>query len=242
MGAWLEELKEPVGREMSQMQDLQLSDLDLRGQLTRHIAEFGHAPTNEQLAATMQLPVSEIEASLRRLHDAHALLLHPHTCAPWVVHPFALSPGACWVHAADEGWWANCLYCGMGIAAALETDADIHTRYGGEDEPVVVAIRNGRVMQPDLIFHLATPVRHWWDNVIHACASFQPFRDDQVIDGWCSRHGFERGAVLPLSRLWPFAVEWYGSYLSKPWRKRSPEEIADLFLRHGLVGEFWNIR
>jgi hypothetical protein len=224
---------------MSQTLELQSGDLDLRGRLTRHIAEFGHAPTNEQLAAAMQTDVSEIEASLRRLHNAHALLLHPHNCAPWVVHPFALSPGSCWVQIADRGWWANCLYCGMGIAAALRRDADIHTRFGGESEALLIQVRSGELLQTDLLFHLATPVREWWDNVIHACASFQPFRSEQEVRSWCTRHAFDRGAIVPLGRMWHFAAEWYGSYLSEPWRKRWREEIADRFSRHGMTGEFW---
>ena len=78
-----------------------------------------------------------------RYDAAHALLLHPGTSRPWVVHPFALSPGSCWVQTNDTGYWANCLYCACGIAAALECDATIHTRYGGEAQPVVYQVRNG---------------------------------------------------------------------------------------------------
>ncbi|MEO5821639.1 MAG: hypothetical protein ABIT71_14150 [Vicinamibacteraceae bacterium] len=46
---------------------------------------------------------------LRRLQDAHALQLHPLGCRPWVVHPFALAPGSCWVQTPRIGYWAQCL-------------------------------------------------------------------------------------------------------------------------------------
>ena len=94
-------------------------DETVRGALTRAIARLGHAPEIDALAAELSRPSSEIARSLQRLADAHALLLHPGTTRPWVVHPFALSPGSCWVETARGGYWANCLYCACGIAAAM---------------------------------------------------------------------------------------------------------------------------
>lgn len=223
---------------MSQLNDF---DFQVRGVLTRQIADLGHAPARQDLAAMLRTAPAEIDRSLQRLHDAQALLLHPHCCEPWVVHPFALSPGSCWVEVGERGWWANCVYCAMGIAAAVGSDAAIHTRLGGEREPLTIAIRNGEVREAELLLHLATPVRHWWDNVIHACASFQPFRTEAEIESWCSRHAFARGAVVPLGTMWRFASEWYGSYLTEPWRKRSRQQIAELFERFGFHGDFWKV-
>ena len=157
------------------------------------------------------------------------------------MHPFALSPGSCWVEIAHRGWWANCLYCGLGIAAAVGGDAEISTRIGGEREQVVVQIRNGAVQERDLLFHLSTPPRHWWDNVIHAFASFQPFRSEEEIDRWCTRHALPRGAVVPLPQLWEFARDWYGAYLEEPWRKRSAQDAEQLFRRHGFTSPFWSL-
>lgn len=216
-------------------------DLAVRGALTRAIAALGHAPPNVRLAQTLGVPLTEFEEALQRLHHAHALLLHPHSCVPWVVHPFSLSPGSCWVESGAGGWWANCLWCGMGIAAALRRDAAIHTRIAGEREPVVIHIRDGKVQESGLLFHLSTPVRSWWDNVIHACASFQPFRAERDIDDWCERHALQRGAVMGLPVLRDFAEDWYGKYLEEPWRRRTPREVSALFLRHGLTGDFWQV-
>lgn len=141
----------------------QLSDFDshVRGELTRAIAELGYAPTNDELARRVGGSVGTVEAALDRLHASHSLLLHPHRRTPWVVHPFALSPGSCWVQAAKRGWWANCLYCGMGIAAAIREDVSIHTRIGGEAEEIVVNIVDGVPIETDLLFHLSTPVQEW---------------------------------------------------------------------------------
>lgn len=118
-------------------------------------------------------------------------------------------------------------------------DADIATRLGGEREPVVVHVRGGGVLERELLFHLSTPPRHWWDNVIHACASFQPFRSEGEVRAWCARHALPEGAIVPLPQLWDFARDWYGDYLREPWRKRSAADAQELFRRHGFTSPFW---
>lgn len=222
------------------MAKLSLADQDLRGLLTRAIAKLGHAPPLHDLAGVAGATVQEVEAALQRLHDAHALLLHPHRCEPWAVHPFALSPGSCWVETAERGYWANCLYCGLGIAAALKSDARITTRFGGEGQTACFRVEGGGLADTGSVFHLSTPIRHWWKNVIHACATFQPFQSETDVDPWCRRHAMPRGQVMTLDALWRFAVDWYGAYLQEPWRKRSPEQVRTLLDSHGLTGEFWS--
>ncbi|MEA3041293.1 MAG: hypothetical protein QOC65_782 [Sphingomonadales bacterium] len=223
------------------MSALTLFDQDLRRLLTRMIAERGHAPSAAELADAAGTDEEAVLAALRRLHDAHALLLHPHRSEPWAVHPFALAPGGCWVETQQMGYWANCLYCGLGIAAALGRDATLTARIGGEGEPAVYRVRGGMLIDTDGVFHLSTPVARWWDNVIFACSTFQPFREESEIDPWCARHRLPRGAVMTLDALWRFASDWYGTYLQEPWRKRSIEEVRALFARHRLTGPFWEV-
>ena len=205
------------------------------------IAELGYAPSTSQMALRLNLSPAEIDASLQRLHEEHALLLHPDGRRPWVVHPFALSPSNCWVQTPDQGYWASCLYCGFGICAATQCDAVITTRYGAESETARYIVQDGQVQASDDVFHLSTPVRNWWDNVIHACASFQPFCCEADADDWCKRHNLPRGEVMTISELWNFAQDWYGTYLTQDWRKRSREEVRALFSRHGLNSDFWKI-
>lgn len=213
----------------------------VRGELTRQIAERGYAPSSDQIAILIGCSKLDIEEALLALHSSHSLLLHPHKIVPWVVHPFALYPASCWVQIGNRGYWATCLYCALGIASALKADADIYTRFGGESGECVVRVREQKVMENDIVFHLSTPLNEWWDNVIHACASFQPFRHEGEVEIWCERHAMRKGAVVPLPQLWQFASAWYGDYISRPWRKRSVEEIRELCRLHGLEGPFWSV-
>jgi len=217
------------------------NDERLRGLLTRMIADIGHAPNEDQLASEAGTTVESVRASLRRLADAHALLLHPNSTRPWAVHPFALAPGSCWVSTPRKGYWANCLYCGLGIAAALKCDAVITTRLGGEEETAKYEVRDGKVSPTDHLFHLSTPAARWWDNVIFACSTFQPFRTERDIDAWCVAHDLPRGAVMGIPQLWRFVQDWYGSYINQPWHKRTATEVREIFHRHDLNGTFWSV-
>jgi hypothetical protein len=213
----------------------------LRGVLTRRIAATGAAPAIDELATLIGATTAETERRLRALHDRHALLLHPDRCEPWAVHPFALAPGSCWVQTNERGYWANCLYCAFGIASALRSDAVVSTRFGGEAESVRYVISNGEPDRRDDVFHLSTPAARWWDNVIFACSSFQPFASEADIDPWCGRHHLPRGAVLSIPHLWAFARDWYGGYVHKPWRLRTKDDAMAIMTRHGLTGPFWTL-
>jgi hypothetical protein len=221
--------------------ELLSGDEAVRGALTRRIAMLGYAPTLEALADSLGRERDDVGAALLRLHDTHSLLLHPGSLLPWVVHPFALAPGGCWVQTTQHGYWANCLYCAFGIVASLRTEATITTRLGGEAEAVEFRVSLGNIDPAGLVFHLSTPAARWWDNVIFACSSFQPFRNESEVDAWCARHALPKGAVLTMTQLWGFASEWYGDYVHGLWRKRSVVEIRALFARHGLTGAFWEI-
>jgi hypothetical protein len=220
---------------------LSAEDQALRGVLALAIAETGHAPSSAALAERVGVTVAEAEAGLRRLHDAHALLLHPRNNRPWVVHPFALSPGSCWVQTPRLGYWPNCFYGAFGIAAVLSSAAITTPPIGGEAETVRYVVADGHPRRSTDVFHLSTPVAQWWDNVVFACASFQPFHAERDIDAWCARHAMPRGEVLAMPELWAFASDWYGHHLDQPWRKRSLEDVRALFARHGLTSEFWKI-
>lgn len=213
----------------------------VRSHLTKQIADRGHAPSNDELATSVGCSVEQVEEALVALHATHSLLLHPHKIEPWVVHPFALYPASCWVQTEGRGYWATCLYCAFGIAAALKSDADIFTRFGGEGTQCIVRVRDQDVLEKGLVFHLSTPISQWWDNVIHACASFQPFHNEDEVDNWCQRHAMPKGAIVPLPQMWRFASAWYGDYISQPWRKRNLQEIREVLESNNLRGPFWNI-
>ena len=209
--------------------------------LIRHILDHGCAPSREELGRLLDLPEPALVQGLRRLAEDHGVVLHPHQPEVWAIHPFSLAPTSFWVRSGDQGWWGNCGWCSLGIAALLDRDVTISTSFGAEGRPVDLHIRAGHILEGEYLLHFPTPMRNCWDNVIHACANMLVFEGEAEVDAWCRRHRMPRGDTQPLARFWPFAREWYGRHLDPQWRKWSSEEAAALFQRHGLAGDTWAI-
>lgn len=67
------------------------------------------------------------------------------------------------------------------------------------------------------------------------------FRSEEHLEEWRSERSWERGAVLTLEQQWDLARKWYVNRLDADWRRRSPEEIEELFAGCGLTGPFWKL-
>ena len=69
------------------------------------------------------------------------------------------------------------------------------------------------------------------------------FRSEEHIDRWCTQWRFERGAVLSLETGWRLAHAWYAEDRRNPeWRRRTVDEVEDLFSQLGLTSPFWALR
>lgn len=216
-------------------------DAELHRQLLLAIVETGRAPGLDALADAAGIGRAALPSAMQRLAEQHAVVLQPGSSEPWVVHPFSLSPTHVWVRTPRGAWWAPCCWCALGIAALTGGHADIRTRFGAEDDEVVLEVRDGRVSAPDVLVHFAIPPRDAWRNVIHYCATVLPFRSEPELQAWCDRHRIARGAAVPLAQVMDLARAWYGSHLDRDWHKWSVTEARTIFQRVGLVGPFWDL-
>jgi hypothetical protein len=205
------------------------------------LRQTGYAPSRHEVSATLAKPVKEIDETLYRLAESHGVVLHPHICEPWVIHPFSSSPTATWVQQGSQGWWAPCIWCGCGIAALVGGNAVIHARLGGEMEDIDIHIDNGKVVENDLWVHFAVPPRAAWDNVHHFCATALPFRQAAGAQMWSQRHGIPAGLAVPSTQVQDLGREWYAHHCDRDWRKWSVAEAIKIFEKVGLVGTFWSL-
>lgn len=209
--------------------------------LVTGLLQTGKTPTTTELGALLGEPPTLIEESYRRLDATHGLVLHPHRCEPWIVHPFSTSPTHTWVASSQRGWWAPCLWCGLGVAALHGGDVTIHTRIGAEDEPVSIQIRAGRPVDTTLWVHFPEPPRLAWGNVHHFCARLVPFHRPVDAEAWAARHGFSPGEILPVTKLGELASRWYGRHADPNWKKWTGAQAVEIFRACGLVGDFWSL-
>ena len=141
-------------------------DVALRNLTYRMFVDLGRAPTLAEVASGAGLQEQAAAAAWQRLHDAHALVLHPGTSELRMANPFAAQPTAYRVHAAGRDWFANCAWDAFGICAALDVDGRIVTACADCESEITVEVRNRQPDDATLVFHCLVPAVQWWDDIV----------------------------------------------------------------------------
>jgi hypothetical protein len=141
------------------------NDRGLRNTTYRLFVELGRAPTAEEVAATHRSSTAAVKAAWRRLHDAHALVLHG-AGEIRMANPFSAVPTAYRVHAANRWWYGNCAWDAFGICAALHVAGEIETSCADCGEAIEIAVRDRQPSSETLLFHCLVPAAAWWDDIV----------------------------------------------------------------------------
>jgi alkylmercury lyase-like protein len=140
--------------------------LALRNHVYRRYVELGRAPTLDETAAELGLSSEETANGLRRLHEAHALVLEPGRLEIRMVNPFSAVPTPHRVKAAGRAWYANCAWDAFGIPAALGSDGRISSSCPDCGEAIEIDVIDGAPVPDRDVVHLLVPARHWWDDIV----------------------------------------------------------------------------
>ena len=141
-------------------------DLRIRNHLYASFVSTGNTRTPSQAAADLDLSESEVEEAYRRLHDAHALVLHAGTTRIRMLNPFSAVATPHHVEADGRSWFANCAWDALGIPAALHTDGAIRSACADCGDPLEVEVRDGDLVRgADLLVHFVVPARRWWADI-----------------------------------------------------------------------------
>jgi hypothetical protein len=135
-----------------------MEDLELRNLVYRRFVELGRAPTLDELGAT--------EAQLRRLHDAHMIVLEPDRPEIRMANPFSAVPTPYRVEADGRSWFANCAWDAFGIPIALGADGHVSATCPDCGEPIEIDLVGGRPKPADAVFHVLVPAGSWWDDIV----------------------------------------------------------------------------
>ncbi len=140
-------------------------DRQVRWRIYEHFAATGRAPDTTDLAGRTGLTAPLVEASLRRLADAHAIVLAPGSTSIWMAHPFSAVPTAYPVVAAERTYWGNCAWDALGIPALLGVDTETRTQCADSGEPLTLRVRDGQLASDTGVVHFAVPPRRFWENI-----------------------------------------------------------------------------
>lgn len=141
-------------------------DLTIRYQIYRFFAEQCRAPSYQEIALLQNAENESVRVSFHQLHDRHMLFLNPGTDAIRMANPFSAIPTRFKVKSGTKEWWANCAWDSLGIAAALNIDAQIEAGYSDHQGTVELAVNHGAVDGKNHLIYFPLPCRQWYDDLI----------------------------------------------------------------------------
>lgn len=220
---------------------LRITNAALHHFLLTEIIGSGIAPSNETMARHFGTSVTEVLTALRALEEYHGVVLHPDKSSVWVIHPFSLAPTNFYIRSDRGEWWGNCAWCSLGVAALVGGNTTITTTIGAEGFRQDIHIRNGEIVESELLIHFPIPMQKAWENVIYTCSTMLIFKTEEQIEGWSKRHNIPIGDIQPIAKIWDFAQKWYGNHLAEDWKKWTVTEARSLFDEHELSHAVWNL-
>lgn len=141
-----------------------LDDSTLRLHIYDEIVRTSEAPSVVALARQFGVAVEDVGAALRRLHDAHMLVLQP-SGELLMASPFSAVPTPFVTAVGERRWFGNCIWDALGILATLHANGRVFTSCAGCGDAMVLEVRDGLV-SGDGIIHFALPARRWWDDIV----------------------------------------------------------------------------
>lgn len=126
----------------------------------------GSVPAVSDLAAAVGRPRVEIEESLRRLAEAHVLVLQQESGEILMAAPFSAVPTPFVVETPRFRAYGNCIWDALGIAAMVRSDAVVHTTCGCCGEAMQLHVEDDSLREREGIVHYAIPALQWWSDIV----------------------------------------------------------------------------
>ncbi len=122
-------------------------------------------PSAEDVAEDLAIPTEEAEAAFRRLAESRVIVLMPGTLEIWMAPPLSGVPTSFRVEAPRGSYWGNCIWDGLGTVAMLGGTGSVETHCPDCEEPMVLRVETGELVDGEGVAHFAVPAARWWDNI-----------------------------------------------------------------------------
>ena len=147
------------------MDSEQTLDTAVRLEVYRLFVREGRAPVPAEVAETLATDQASVEDSLRRLAEAHELVLAPGTPYIWMAQPLSAIPTPFQVEVGGRRFFGICIWDALGVVAMLGGTGTVTTWCPDCHEPMSVAIADNGLASGEGVVHFAVPAAHWWDDI-----------------------------------------------------------------------------
>jgi hypothetical protein len=147
------------------MDSEQTLDTAIRVEVYRSFIDQRRPPVPAEVAQMLAKDQATVEESLRRLQEAHALVLAPGTPYLWMAPPLSAIPTPYRVEISGRHFFGNCIWDALGIVAMLGGTGTVSAWCPDCHEQMSVAVAENRLASGDGVVHFAVPAAHWWDDI-----------------------------------------------------------------------------
>lgn len=147
------------------MDSEQALDTAVRLEVYRFFIDQGRPPVPAEVAETLAADHASVEDSLRRLAQAHVLVLAPGSPYIWMANPLSAIPTPFQVEVGGRRFFGNCIWDALGVVAMLGGTGTVTTWCPDCREQMSVTVTENRLASGDGIVHFAVPAAHWWDDI-----------------------------------------------------------------------------
>ena len=143
-------------------------ELELSAKLAiyQHFASEGGRPSVHDIAARVGAAVPQVREIFRRLREQRVLVLEADGESIRMAPPFSGVPTQHRVTAAGVSYYANCAWDALGIPAALQRPATVHSRCEQSLEPLELTVSTDGPEPCGWLFHCVVPAAQWWDDIV----------------------------------------------------------------------------
>jgi hypothetical protein len=147
------------------MDSEQALDTAVRLEVYRFFTDQGRPPVPAEVAETLATDQASIEDSMRRLDEAHALVLAPGTPYIWMAQPLSAIPTPFRAEVGGRRFFGNCIWDALGVVAMLGATGTVTSSCPDCREPLSVTVAENRLASGEGVVHFAVPAVHWWDDI-----------------------------------------------------------------------------
>ena len=141
-------------------------DTQIKLAIYKHFATTGSAPSPGDVAKSIEAEPENVLESYQRLRAQRLLVLAADGSTIRMAPPFSGVPTQHVVEAEGIRYFANCAWDALGIPAALQKAATVHSHCAQSGEPFHLKVGTQGPESSDWLFHCLVPAAKWWDDIV----------------------------------------------------------------------------
>ena len=221
-------------------------DRSIRKFVFDYFLEHAVAPSAPEIAAGLELPLSQVKDSLRTLDEAHHLKLLEGTSRILMAFPFsAIATPFRVIRGDGRRYFANCAWDSIAFHPMLNEPVRVDSFCDRCGKAVGFRLEAGkgvRIEGPLPSVLLSLPATQWWSDITRTCSNTMVFLGAEEVRsiGSDANAPPEPGRIT-VDQVVEMSVPIYSGKLNRDYDRPPASVIQATFRRVGLTGSYWQL-